>query len=243
MPEAARPLPGLEGLRIAVTRPRRQCDAILGRLKAQNAYARCLPVVEIAPPADPGAAARTLRALDEFDLAVFTSPNAVDMAGTLLPAGAAMAVPSLRAAAVGPATGRALEAAGFTDILVPAAEFSSEGLLEHRALGAARVSGRRVLLVKGEGGRQALAKRLAERGAQVTTVEVYRRVCPEGRIIELLGEPIDGFGVIVITSGTAFDNLRRLADSGEKRQVLDATLVFASQRLAQLARERGATAE
>lgn len=242
MPEPARALPDLNGVRVAITRPRRQCGQILRLLKAKNAYARCLPVVEIVPPADAGAAIEALGARSAFDLMIFVSANAVTMALELLPAGG---VPGLGATVgvVGPATGRALEAAGVTVSIRPSGEVSSEGLLAHPALGAPEVAGKRVLLVKGEGGRPVIAETLAARGALVTSIDVYRRACPAAKIRDLLEEPLENFGFIVITSGTALENLLSLATPAEAHHVLAARLVVASPRLANLARRRGALAE
>lgn len=238
MPDAARVSPDLDGVRVAVTRPRHQCENVLRLLGSKHAYARCLPVVEILPPTDAAAAAEALGARDVFDVMIFVSANAVDRSLELLPAGERLGR-GAAVGAVGPATTRALAAAGVEVSIRPPAEYSSEGLLEHPALRSSGVAGKRILVVKGEGGRVLIADTLAARGATVTSIDVYRRACPRGRIRDLLEEPLDTFGFIVITSGAAFENLLALANPEETRHVLSARLVVASRRLASLVRERG----
>ncbi len=109
------------------------------------------------------------------DLYVFISPNAVTFAGRLLeghslPDGA-------RLAAVGSGTAQALQQAGFKVDLLPDARFDSEGLLALPEL--SRLAGRRVVIVRGEGGRPLLGDELRARGADVVYAEVYRRSRPE----------------------------------------------------------------
>ncbi|HEX2795777.1 MAG TPA: uroporphyrinogen-III synthase, partial [Immundisolibacter sp.] len=76
--------------------------------------------------------------------------------------------------AVGPASARALRAAGFTDVLMPETRFDSEGLLALPQLH--QLAGRRVVIFRGEGGRTLLADTLTARGADVWAVACYRRV-------------------------------------------------------------------
>lgn len=239
MPEEPRVSTDLSDVRVAVTRPRHQCRKVLRLLKAKNAYARCLPVLDIVPPADMDAAVEALDARDSFDMMIFVSANAVTMALRLVTGGAALA-DGATVAAVGPATVRALEAAGIAVSIQPSGEVSSEGLLGNPALGSPAVTGKRILLVKGEGGRPVIAETLTARGALVTSVDVYRRACPGGTIRDLLQEPLESFGFIVITSGTALENLLSLANPGEAHHVRNARLVVASSRLADLARRHGA---
>ena len=79
-------------------------------------------------------------------------------------------------AAIGPATARALNQAGYRVSVSPDAGFDSESLLSHPQL--VSVAGHRMLLVKGQGGRELLEQELTRRGASVTLAEVYRRECP-----------------------------------------------------------------
>lgn len=239
MPESMPTAGALAGVRVAVTRPRPQCQELLGLLEMRGAYARCLPVVEILPPFAPEAAAAGLGSVDGFDLLLFTSANAVRSALQFAPADAFRAIPGV-VGSVGPATAEALQAAGIEVKVQPLEQINSEGLLDQPQLAAGAVRGKRVLIVKGEGGRTLLADTLRARGAEVVSVDVYRRARPGGRIHDLLEEPLEGFGSIVITSQTALEHLLSLADKTEQKHVLNAQLVVLSRRLADAARRRGA---
>lgn len=229
----------LAGVRVILTRPQHQCQALIAMLEARGADARCLPVIEIELAADPAPAMEALENLARFDLAVFTSANAVRAALSLKPdLASTAATPAV--AAVGPATGRALREAGIPVAITPANEFSSEGLLRHPGLKASAVRGQRVLIVKGEGGRGLLAEALTSAGALVAPVNVYRRSRPEVRISQLLGEPPGEFDLIVLTSGTAVEHLLAMASAEERQQILGMTMVVSSERIARIAREHGA---
>ena len=107
-----------------------------------------------------------------------------------------------RMMAVGESTAAALEQAGFDAVLRPARGASSEALL------AKTVAGSRILIVRGEGGRQLLGDTLSKRGARVTYAEVYRRARPEvnGGGLARRGRN-GGIDAIVITSLEGLENL------------------------------------
>ena len=74
-------VPGLSevvGRRVLVTRARDQADDFVDRLSALGAEAVEAPMIQIAPPEDPGPLAVAAAQASEFDWIVFTSPNAVD---------------------------------------------------------------------------------------------------------------------------------------------------------------------
>jgi len=165
---------------LIVTRPRPQCAAWLTRLAALGVDAVALPLIEILPARDPGPAHAARAALAAVDLAVFVSPNAVEQffAGAT---GAAWPATTL-AACVGPGSARALAAHGVPAdrIVQPAADAASLDS-EHlwQQLQPRRCwTGARVLLLRGDGGREWLAERLTEAGALVEAVTVYHRSGP-----------------------------------------------------------------
>jgi uroporphyrinogen-III synthase len=224
---------------VILTRPRRQCEALITLLVQRGADARCLPVVEIEAPEDASPAVAALEDPGRFDLLVFTSANAVGGALSLRPDLAELAdLPEV--AAVGPATRRALEQAGVSVAISPVEEFSSEGLLRHPRLRASVLRGKRILIVKGAGGRGLLADALEAAGAEVTAVDVYRRSRPQAGLSELLGEAPGSFDLVVFTSGTAIEHMLDAASKAERRQIQQMPMVVSSGRIARIAREHGA---
>lgn len=233
------PAPGAAAVRVILTRPRHQCDALIEMLGQRGVDARCLPVIEIEAPADAAPATEALENLSRFDLVVFTSANAVAGAFSLKPDLSKIAdLPEV--ATVGPATRRALERAGISVAITPAAEFSSEGLLRHPRMAPSVLRGKRVLIVKGAGGRGLLADALRTAGAEVDSIDVYRRSRPKVRISKLLGEPLSNFELIVFTSGTAVEHLLAIASGAETRQILGMPMVVSSERIACIVSRHGA---
>ena len=157
----------LQGRGIVVTRPRELAAGLAGLIEASGGRPLLFPAIEIAelpgwapPPLLPG------------DLAVFVSPTAVQKAFARL---AALPM-GVRAAAVGAGTQRELERLGVRGVLAPAGAADSEALL---ALGELRdMSGRRVVIFRGEDGRALLGDALGQRGARVEYVACYRRQRP-----------------------------------------------------------------
>ena len=119
--------------------------------------------------------------------------------------------PRIAVFAPGPGTAEALAAAGIANVRIPVATFDSEGLLELPEL--ADVRGKRVLILRGEGGREYLAEALRARGAQVDAVACYRRALPRSDVQGLAEAFRNGaIDVVTITSSEALDNLWSLAN-------------------------------
>jgi uroporphyrinogen-III synthase len=138
-------------------------------LESYGATTLRLPALEIRPPKDRRVMAEQLGVLENFDVILFTSANAVRFGVSFLDQKR-----DLTLAAVGSATSRALNQAGYRVAIQPGDSFDSEGLLSHSRL--ERVAGHRILIVKGTHGRDLLQQELTRRGATVVCAEVYERV-------------------------------------------------------------------
>lgn len=170
-----------EALRVLVTRPARQAEDWVARLRAAGIDAAALPLIAIDPAPDPAAVRSAWEELRQTRLVVFVSPNAAACFFGARPASAAWPA-GTRAAAVGPGTARVLRGQGLAaqQIVEPsadAAQFDSEALWEQ--LRAVDWHGARVLIVRGDGGRDWLAQTLRARGADVSAVCAYRRCAPQ----------------------------------------------------------------
>lgn len=164
----------LEGLRVLVTRAADQAGDLVERLRVAGAIPRVIPVIAIAPPADPAPLREALARLEAYDWLLFTSANAV----RALPGD----LGSCRVACVGQATAAALAERGVRVDLVPE-RFVAEGLLEAlRARLGADLGGVSFLLPRAAEAREAVPEGLRAMGARVDVVEAYRTVpCTEGR--------------------------------------------------------------
>jgi uroporphyrinogen-III synthase len=195
------------------------------------------PVIEILPGSDQQHIKQLISRLDQFDIAIFISSNAVRFTLKLLadqcsrPAG-------LHIAAIGQATAAALEQCGWGADLVPEVAFNSEALLAMPQLH--NVSGRRIIIFRGEGGRELLGDTLVNRGAQVVYANVYRRALPELDIKKLIQPWMQAQNsAVIVTSQEGLDNLFMLLDADAGKRLRQTPIVVISERILDKARQHG----
>jgi uroporphyrinogen-III synthase len=157
----------LAGLRILVTRAAPQAEELAQPLREQGAEAILLPVIAIAPPANPQPLAQAIAQIDRYDWIVFTSTNAIRALGEKRgPA---------RIATVGAATRAFAEQKGWQVDVTPD-NYVAEALVEK--LGAEEIRGKRILIPSAAVTRDVVRAELIRRGALVDVVEAYRNVIP-----------------------------------------------------------------
>lgn len=220
----------LAGKSIVVTRPRAQAAELAAAIDAAGGAAVIFPLLEIGPAADGAPLQAILPRLGDFALAVFVSPNAVDYSlPTILAHGGWPK--NLLPAAVGKGTARALQRYGVSGTVVPAERFDSEALLELPELQAARLGGRRVVIFRGNGGRELLGDTLEARGATVERIPCYTRRAPENGAAGLIERWQDkssaagGIDAFTVSSSEGLRYLVEMLDTA-MRQRLAATPVF-----------------
>jgi uroporphyrinogen-III synthase len=223
----------LGGRGVLVTRPAGQATRLCRLIEEAGGRAISFPTVEILPAEDPASARRLLA--QSWDLLIFVSRNAVEQAIDLLPGGRLPERPVL--AAVGAATAAALAVAGRGPELVPDGRFDSEALLALPQL--ADMGGKRVLIVRGQGGRPFLGDALSARGAEVTYAEVYRRVLPQADGPNLTARWSRDVQLATATSGEVLNNLLTLVGDAGRGALLATPLVVVSERTAETARSLG----
>src|SRR5271165_1783113 len=116
----------LQGVGVLVTRPEQQAMPLCRLLENQGASTLRLPAIEIKALGNRRETAARFSALEKFDVIIFTSTNAVRFGASLLDQKR-----DLTLAALGPATARALNQAGYRVAIQPAGTFDSESLLLH----------------------------------------------------------------------------------------------------------------
>ena len=165
----------LAGRHVVVTRPAGQVAHLATALIEQGAIPVIYPVLEIRDLEDLAPVLDAAIRLDSFDLAVFVSPNAIEKAlALILPRRPWPA--ALRVAALGKSSERELARHGIHDVISPPLRFDSEALLELPELTGVR--GKRVIIFRGEGGRELLGDTLKARGATIEYLTCYRRAMP-----------------------------------------------------------------
>lgn len=174
----------LFGRRIVITRPTADAGGLADRFEDLGADVIEVPLTRIAPPSDPCALERAARAAGEFDWIVFASANAARSFFGIIERGRMdlRGLATARFACVGTETAAAITAFHIQPDLTPA-EFTADALASefHRM----DMTGKKVLLPRGNLGRDVLERSLKAQGALVTVVEAYRTE-PE------TGDPFDG---------------------------------------------------
>ena len=233
----------LDGIRALVTRPAGQADGLLHAIRTAGGEAIALPLIEIHPFGSSDqtliAANRSLiEALGNYRFAVFVSTNAVRFALRQLREYGCSLPPTLRCFAIGEATAVRLREAGLAAASGVAA-MNSEELLERPELLDMRE--KRVVIFKGIGGRDWLARELAARGALVSECALYHRRSPALSVADLDATLHEHrINVVLLSSTDALNNLLCLP-GGDAAGTIAAhmTLLVPGQRAAELARRAG----
>jgi uroporphyrinogen-III synthase len=185
---------------LVVTRPSGQASALTEALQAaiasivashskqdwQAPQIMALPLLTIVPKSDTKVAAAIRTAMQTADLAVFVSPNAIECTMRLLGDDwQSIAQRPVPIGVVGQSSYHALERHGIgTEVKLPTpiwmpgnpAQWDSEGLWDAIQNRFPSWAGRRVVVFRGDGGREWLADQLQSVGAQVEAIAVYSRI-------------------------------------------------------------------
>ena len=216
-----------------MTRPEPQAAPLARRLTAAGASVYRLPAIELRPCADRAAVRAALGPIDRFHWIVFVSANAVRFGSSFLEGHR-----DLRLAAVGPATARALNHAGFRVSLVPDEGFDSEHLAASPEF--QHLSGQRVLIIRGTAGREHLAEQLTARGAEVMYADVYERLCATpvpGAVAAVEDAWRQGsLGVATATSGEVLRCLYEILGTTGRTLLAQTPLLVSGPRIATIAR-------
>lgn len=202
---------------VVITRPQAQAQPLAERVAAAGRTAIVFPLLEISSIADSGPLRAALKDAGSYAMVAFVSPNAIDAAFAVQPVWPKSAL----FAVMGEGSRVALAHYGVTvanaNIVSPndAERTDSQTLLEALDLEALR--GKRVLIVRGETGRELLGDALRAVGVEVVQVAAYKRTMPtmdQARTAQLR-RLIDGDYDWVVTSSEALRNLISMTEQVE----------------------------
>ena len=226
--------------RLLLTRPAADCAALAQTLAEQGIFGHCLPLLEIEALAEAPEQRRLLLELERYCAVLAVSKPAARLGLERLDRYWPQPPRRPRWFAVGAATGALLDAHGL-DAAWPQDGDDSEALLALPALQQAlAVANPRVLVLRGESGRDWLAERLREQGVAVDYLCLYRRRCPAyppGAVASAVRE--QALNGLVVSSGEGLDHLRQLAGAAWP-ELARLPLFVPSPRVAELARAAGA---
>lgn len=220
---------------ILVTRAEHQAEKLCCLIEQQGWQAIRFPTLEIVAIRNK-LIKQQIASLNQYHWLIFISTNAVNFA-VAANNGRIGGFKNVSIAAVGKATGRALEDAGLDVELFPESNFNTEGLLATNEMND--VQGKSCLIVRGQGGREALADSLRERGAKVDYLEVYSRLKPVIHSLELMNRLNKGeLDFIILTSGESLANLLAMTDEKLHDKLQSVPLIVISQRIKKLAERK-----
>lgn len=233
----------LSGVTVLVTRPEGQGDALCRLIEEAGGRALPFPVMVIRAVDDSETRYQLRSAIAGCDMAIFVSRNAVRCVRELLPDLAAGMVGRIVCAA-GAGTRRELLDAGIADVIHTDSTRASEDLLARPELKSEQVSGRQVVIIRGEGGRELLTEELQRRSAKVQRVEVYRREVPQVPPDQIRSLWHDSRpDVIVITSVAGLHNLVELTPEVHRPALFATPLAVISERIRAAAEDAGFNVE
>jgi uroporphyrinogen-III synthase len=229
----------LAGRRIVVTRPDAQAKGLADGIAQAGGVAVMFPVLAISDVEDVGTIVDVADRLDQFDLAIFISPNAVDKALNIV-MGRREWPQQVRIACIGKSSERELARRGFRDVVAPQGRYDSEALLELDPLQGASITGRRVAIFRGDGGRELLGDTLIERGAAIEYVECYHRGKPDldaAPLLKLWSR--DELDALTVTSSEGLRNLFDMVGPLGQQWLRETLLFVPHARIAEQARRLG----
>jgi len=191
----------LAGKRIVVTRPAEQSASIRQMLQARGAEVIEFPTVRIEPASHPQPLQDALSRLETFDRIIFTSVNGVKHTWRWI---SCPWPPSIKVAAIGPATASALRAHHVEPDVIPS-EYIAEALVS--SLGC--VQDQTILLPRASKTRPALLDLLRQAGAKVTAVTAYETHVnrpPDDAYVSL----VPSVDVVTFTSGSTIEGFIEL---------------------------------
>ena len=224
----------LTNIGVAITRPIEQAKKMTQYIEMAGGNVILFPLVEITALDDYTAFEEVIADIHHYDWIVFISSNAVQNS---LPRLIQQGIPQrLQFAAIGPTTAQSLKTFGVNEVLMPEGRFDSESLLSLPAM--QDMCSKKVMIVRGIGGRDLLANTFAERGAQVTFAECYQRINPQTNC-QLLAQAYDDgkLQAIVVTSSEAMRYLITMA--GESDWLKQITICVNHARVAELPLQMG----
>lgn len=234
----------MTGWRLLLTRPAAECEALAATLAEADVFSRSLPLLETEALAETPEQRATILDLQSYGAIIVVSKPAARLGLDLLARHRPQPPAGPRWFSVGAATAQILDQylqPHGLQASCPSAGDDSEALLALPQLDEAlQMPNPRVLIMRGEGGRELIAETLRQRGVAVDYLELYRRIRPQypaGTLARVIEE--SQLNALLVSSAQGLDNLRQLA-ADAWAELARLPLLVPSPRVAEMARAAGA---
>ena len=234
----------LKNKHILVTRPAHQAEKLCRLISDAGGIPVLFPTIEIRPVKNSEKLYDCFTNINQYDFIIFVSRNAVAGVFEHYLNKTALLSGNTQLLAIGSATAAVLAELNLVDVLHAGVQADSESLLLLPELDSELVRNKKVLIVRGVGGRELLADNLKERGASVDYAEVYQRALPnydlgQSREIWQNEQP----DAVIISSNEGLENLLKLTVDVDQEKLFKTPLVVMSGRNADLAKQTGFISE
>ena len=228
----------LNNKRVLVTRPNEQADYLSGLITNHGGVSVRFPTVEIQPLEKTNELVKFFDEISSYDFIIFISRNAAKIAIEKFVRNIGL-IRNIQLVAIGPGTAKVLSSSNLKDIIFPHNNADSEALLNLEEMQSNKILDKRILIIRGVGGRELLAENLKKRGAIVDCVEIYERKLPAYGESETNRAWYDKKpDAVVVTSNEVINNLIVLLKN-DTEKLFTTPLVTISERVAEYARKKG----
>ena len=225
----------MKGLRVLNTRPAHQSKHLTEKLIALGAQAVCFPTIEIKTS---NVCQNTLsinKTINEYDIALFVSQNAVQHAFKVIDAEHLPA--ALKIGVIGKGSLEYLSRFGIKANDLPNKTYNSEGLLSSELL--LNVRDKNIIIFRGQAGRNLLGDTLQERGANVTYCEVYQRHIPEINLVDYAQAFKHKPDIALFTSSEGLLHAFKMLKPNDAQNLLQTPWLLISERMKKTAYDLG----
>jgi len=222
----------LTGKGIVITRPRHQAESLAGLMAKMGGKPILFPTLEILPVENNQNLLAAFTHLNQYEIAIFVSANAVHHALSLPHPPLSMTI-----IAIGNGTASALNEYQISADWIPESHHS-EGLLALPILN--NCHGKKIAIFCGENARPLLSHSLKDRGAVVDELICYRRRCPSIDAELVMKQwQLEPIGLIISTSVESLKNLWQLFKTVDEQWLLSISLLVISPTMAAQAKKFG----
>lgn len=225
-------------MNVLVTRPDQRGQQLVEMLAEQQIFAIHQPLFRVEAGADLPTLPSSLSRLNSGDYVFAVSKNAVDFAAETLKQTGFHWRSDLLYFAVGQRSANHFASQIEQAVRYPIQSENSEGLLALPEM--AQLSGKNVLILRADTGREFFAEQATSRGAEVQILECYRRIM----LTDNLSEQISlakraGTDTIVVTSGEILTTFIEQTAEADLPWLYQCRLIVVGKRIATLARKSG----
>lgn len=216
--------------KIIITKPEDQAIHLADQIKQLGCIPIIFPTIKIIDIIDHLTLKNKLQNINQTDIIIFVSPTAVQKTFSLLKLISLQFPKNISILAVGSGTATALKKFSINNVQHPQEIFGSEGVLELPLL--QNIKNKKIIIFKGESGRELLAKTLIQRGAVVEEIATYKRTLPTIAPTYYLSQwQKTGIDLIICTSESSIQNLMTLLGNAGQPWLLQQLLLVSSPRL------------